>query len=422
MPKKRYVVCLDAGHGGPDPGAISPGGLREADVTLEIVNRLAKVLGEQNIIIVLTRAGDRDSSLGDRADFANSSGCDLFVSVHVNAANNPTAHGLEAFYFRSSGAGKRLAENILDYLVLETGLENRGTKESGFAVLRLTDMPSVLIECGFLTNHAEEALLKTKEFRGKCALGIARGVMKFLGMEVNMFKDIDQQAWYAKSIETVVRAGIMGGYPDGTFKPDKPLTRAEIASIFSRYLFRDGVFTDILPDILPCVVRISHSKAIGSGVSIGGGKILTNAHVVKGAEAETMTIDTYNSTCTGGYLTASSVPGEDLALIAVGPVLPAIELAPSGVNVGEPVAVVGSPLGIRQAVTVGVISAIDQGNDKQFIQIDAPINPGNSGGPVINEKGELVGIATAKVVHAAVEGVGYVTNLIKINSFLGRLK
>jgi S1-C subfamily serine protease len=266
-------------------------------------------------------------------------------------------------------------------------------------------------------------MLEMPEFQAKCARGIARGILKYSGTEVTerMFKDVDPEAWYAQPIETVVRAGLMGGYPDGTFKPGQNITRAEIASILSRYLFRDGVFTDILPDVLPCVVRISHSTAIGSGVSIGGGKILTNAHVVKGAEAETMTVDTYNSTCIGRYLIASSVPGEDLALIAIGPALPAIKFAPD-VRVGEPVAVVGSPLGIRQSVTVGVISALEQGNDKQYIQIDASINPGNSGGLVCNEKGELVGMATAKVVGVAIEGIGYVTNLDKIKYFLGRVK
>lgn len=422
MAEKILVVVLDAGHGGSDPGAVGSTGVQEKVVTLAITRLVAAHLGSAGCDVVLARASDVDIPLETRAGIANKHNADVFVSIHVNAANNPAAHGLEAIYFRESGTGNRLAENILDKLVLETGLENRGTKEAGFAVLRKTNMTAVLIECGFLTNSTEEALLKSELFQKKCAAGIARGVMKFLNIEeekTGMFKDVNPGDWYAQAIETVVKAGIMGGYPDGSFKPEAGLKRAEIASIFSRYLFRDGVFTDILPEVLPSVVRISHSKSIGSGVSIGGGIILTCRHVVEGVQ--TVTVDTAKGTVSGTVITVSAVPGEDLALIRVESDLPIISFA-SSVAIGAPVAVIGSPLGIRQAVTVGVVSALDQGGNQQFTQIDSPINPGNSGGPVINEKGELVGIATAKVVSVAVEGFGYITNLEKINAFLGRVK
>lgn len=237
-----------------------------------------------------------------------------------------------------------------------------------------------------------------------------------------MFKDIDPKAWYAKAVEIVVDAGLMGGYPDGLFRPNEYLTRSELASVLSRYLYRDGVFTDILPNILPCIVKISAitgaGTSAGSGVSIGTGQILTCAHVVK--DAQKLSVETCQGAVDGKTTIASAVPGEDLALITIPIDLPGIKFA-SDVSVGEPVAVIGFPLAITKAVTVGVISALEQGGNEEFHQLDAPINPGNSGGPVVNEKGELVGIATAKVVGVNVEGFGYITNLKMINSFLSRI-
>lgn len=238
-----------------------------------------------------------------------------------------------------------------------------------------------------------------------------------------MFKDIDPKAWYAKAVETVVDAGLMGGYPDGLFRPDNYLTRSELASVLSRYLYRDGVFTDILPNILPAIVKISSTTSddtsIGSGVSIGYGQILTCAHVVKGAKK--VIVETFQGTVEGKHLIISAVPGEDLALITIPINLPIIKFG-KNVSVGEPVAVIGFPLAITKAVTVGIISALDQGENGEFCQLDAPINPGNSGGPVVNERGELVGIATAKVIGTAVEGFGYMTKLDKILAFLVRVR
>jgi len=207
MLKKRHIVCIDPAHGGADPGAIGPTGLWEKDVTLKITQQAMKLLGEHGAIVLLTRGSDKDVSLQERANFANNGKVDVFVSIHCNAANNPTARGLEAFYFRQSGAGERLANAILDKLVLETGLENRGVKEASFAVLRLTDMPAVLVECGFLTNPTEETLLKSEPFQKKCAKAIADGIESFLGLKKPVLGNI--LPWAAKSVEKAMTAGLV---------------------------------------------------------------------------------------------------------------------------------------------------------------------------------------------------------------------
>lgn len=207
MSEKRPIICCDAGHGGSDPGAIGPSGLREADVTLKITQQVTKLLGERGAIVILTRSGDKDVSLQDRAKFANDGNADVFVSIHCNAATNPAAHGLEAFYFEGSGAGKRLAEAMLEKLVAETGLANRGVKTARFAVLCLTDMPAALVECGFISNPAEEDLLQRDDFQKKCAKAIADGIAAYLGLEKPGLGNI--LPWAKNVVEKAVSVGLV---------------------------------------------------------------------------------------------------------------------------------------------------------------------------------------------------------------------
>ena len=207
MPEKNWIIAIDPGHGGKDSGAVGPTGVQEKVVTLAIVQLVATHLGNAGCKVILTRASDVDVSLNDRAEIANEKNVDVFVSVHCNAAANPAAHGLEAFYFRQSGAGKRLAEGILSKLALETGLADRGTKESGFAVLRLTDMAAALVECGFISNPAEENLLVRAEFQKKCAKAIADGIAAFLGLKKPDLGNI--LPWAAKAVEKAVSAGLV---------------------------------------------------------------------------------------------------------------------------------------------------------------------------------------------------------------------
>lgn len=242
-----------------------------------------------------------------------------------------------------------------------------------------------------------------------------------------MFKDVKPGRWDYGSIERVARAGLMSGYPDGTFRPDNPPTRGEIASILDRLLFRDGVFSEILPAVMPTVVAVYTNKSIGSGVCVDqdGEKyyVLTAGHVVEGAK-EFKVAKENGVMVSAELLTSSAVPGEDLALLAVrkseGLVLKDIGFATKPPVLGQPVAVIGAPLGLRETVTVGVVSNLDREGGNWF-QIDAPINPGNSGGPIVNEYGNLVGIAVAKVVDEAVEGIGFGIHLRLIVNFLSRL-
>ncbi|SMB97925.1 S-layer homology domain-containing protein [Thermanaeromonas toyohensis ToBE] len=236
-----------------------------------------------------------------------------------------------------------------------------------------------------------------------------------------MYKDVTPDRWSRVSIEAVSKAGLMSGYPDGTFQPEKPLTREEMASILHRWMFRNGLFDDILPAVMPSIVMVHTGTNLGSGACIAndqeGSYIITNNHVVG-----------LNTTFTLMKENSENFPGEivvadqhnDLALIKTAKTLPPLKLAEQDPALGEPVAVIGAPAGLIESVTVGIISNLSRQGGK-WLQLDAPINPGNSGGPVINERGEIVGIAVAKIVGEAFEGLGYAIKLQVVKDFLARV-
>jgi hypothetical protein len=152
-------ICIDPGHGGYDPGAVGPSGLREKDVTLAVALLLADLLRQAGCEVFLTRTGDTTSwtpeeDLQRRCDLANQAGADLFISIHANAAGNPAATGTETYCYRRGGQGERVAAAIQQQLVAALGLPDRGVKTASFYVLQHTAMAAVLAELALL-QHKE---------------------------------------------------------------------------------------------------------------------------------------------------------------------------------------------------------------------------------------------------------------------------
>ncbi len=172
-------ICVDAGHGGTDPGAIgrTPFTLKEKDFNLQLALKLEPELIRRGHEVLMVRRSDRTFSLGARARFANMHGAQLFISIHANAAANVSAEGMEVFHFTGSAQGQRFARRILDQM-LQTfpDHKNRGIKEANFAVLRLTNMPAVLVECEFLTHPRQLEFLADDSNQQALAEAIARGV------------------------------------------------------------------------------------------------------------------------------------------------------------------------------------------------------------------------------------------------------
>ncbi len=192
-PAAGSTICLDAGHGGSDPGAINRGlGVSEKQVTLDITKRLARILESQGWNVIMTRKDDRDVSyagssakeeLGARAQVANGYKADLFVSIHCNASTNPGSNGTSLHYYKRSDYV--LARSLEGSVMAGTGRINRGLRKNRFYVLSHTRMPAVLVETAFLTNSHEGKLLSTPAYRERIAQSIAEGLRGYAMNHLN---------------------------------------------------------------------------------------------------------------------------------------------------------------------------------------------------------------------------------------------
>jgi N-acetylmuramoyl-L-alanine amidase len=168
------TVVIDAGHGGYDRGGIPGQRVSEKDMTLDVARRLRSVLAASGYRVVMTRDSDVFVPLGTRTAIANSNRNAIFVSVHFNSAPRSSAGGIETyFYSRDSLA---LASAIHHYVSGGAPSENRGVRRRGYFVLRRTNIPAVLVECGFLTSPTEAAYVQNASYRQKLAEEIAAGV------------------------------------------------------------------------------------------------------------------------------------------------------------------------------------------------------------------------------------------------------
>jgi N-acetylmuramoyl-L-alanine amidase len=175
------TIMIDAGHGGSDPGA--PGvipGVDESVLNLQIANDLADELRKLGYDTLMTRKSERFVSLGTRTDYANDVLPYLFVSVHCNSIESADFQGVMTFHHPTSVSSTRLAELVHAEVLKTTGAVDKGVRTAKFFVLRETVMPSVLVECGFLTNPDECRKLIDPQYQRLIAQGIARGVDRYV--------------------------------------------------------------------------------------------------------------------------------------------------------------------------------------------------------------------------------------------------
>lgn len=162
-------IIIDAGHGGQDYGYIGCK-VVEKDITLKLALMLNTALKKRGFASVCTREDDTSLSLKERCEVANSTEADLFISFHCNESANNGAKGIETFVYENTGATGELAQAIQAQLANVTRLHNRGVKERPIlTLLNGIYIPAVVIEMGFLSNHAEESLLMDDNFLQKSA-------------------------------------------------------------------------------------------------------------------------------------------------------------------------------------------------------------------------------------------------------------
>ena len=170
------TIVIDPGHGGFDRGGVPGQRISEKDKCLDVAQRLKRILQADGYRVIMTRDSDVFIPLGTRVAIANSYRGASFVSIHFNCASRVGANGIETYYYRSDSAA--LAASIHRNVVSGAPSENRGIRRRGFYVLRRTSIPSVLVECGFLTNPTEGRLALTGDYRQRLAEQIARGIKR----------------------------------------------------------------------------------------------------------------------------------------------------------------------------------------------------------------------------------------------------
>ncbi|WP_394524662.1 N-acetylmuramoyl-L-alanine amidase [Lacrimispora sp. JR3] len=191
--KEKPVVVIDAGHGGNDPGKIGVDGTLEKDINLQIANRLKKYLEASDVEVVLTRKNDnglyteRDNrkkmaDMTKRCDIINEANPALTVSIHQNSYHQEAISGGQVFYYKKSEQGKRLAEILqdrFDYVLGEKNTRLPKPNDNYYLLLHVKS-PIVIVECGFLTNWKEAALLKSEDYQDRVAWTIHMGIMEYL--------------------------------------------------------------------------------------------------------------------------------------------------------------------------------------------------------------------------------------------------
>lgn len=170
------TVVIDAGHGGHDRGGIPGQRVAEKDMTLDVALRLRNILSASGYNVVMTRSSDVFIPLAGRVAIANSYRNAVFVCIHFNATPRSGASGIETYFY--SRDSLPLASAIHYYVAGGAPTENRGVRRRGYYVLRKTNIPAVLVECGFLTNPTEAAYAQAGSYRQKLAEEIAAGVRR----------------------------------------------------------------------------------------------------------------------------------------------------------------------------------------------------------------------------------------------------
>lgn len=191
--RKTAVVVIDVGHGGFDPGKISVDGTPEKDINLAIALRLQKYLAATDCQVYLTRETDcslsdpdvsnkKQSDMKNRAAFIEQLRPDLMISIHQNSFPSQTEYGAQTFYYHTSDNSSQLAGAIQTSLIETVNPENHRREKSNdsYYMLKNVSCPAVIVECGFLSNPTEAALLNTESYQELIAYAIARGVRVFL--------------------------------------------------------------------------------------------------------------------------------------------------------------------------------------------------------------------------------------------------
>lgn len=183
---QKRIVVIDAGHGGYDPGKIGVNNALEKDINLQIAGKVKERLEENGIEVVMTREEDimAETKLADmqkRVSLINRTKPLIAVSIHQNSYSNSSVKGAQVFYYKGSEDGKEAATLMQGELGKMNGENVREIKENNnFYMLKKTKVPTIIVECGFLSNAQEAEKLVSDEYQNALAEAICGGILRWL--------------------------------------------------------------------------------------------------------------------------------------------------------------------------------------------------------------------------------------------------
>ena len=195
--KKKYIVCVDPGHGGTDPGKVGINGQLEKDINLAIAKKLKTYLEASDVTVVLTRdkdmglysSGDAHKKMADmrkRCQLIEEVKQDLVISIHQNSYHEEAIRGGQVFYYKTSVRGKKLAQILqerFDYVLGDANKRQAKANDNYYLLLHVKE-PIIIAECGFLSNWEEAEKLETKEYQDRLAWTLHMGIMEYLNQEI----------------------------------------------------------------------------------------------------------------------------------------------------------------------------------------------------------------------------------------------
>lgn len=193
VPKPIYTIVVDAGHGGRDDGCSGVTGTKEGDINLSIAKLLEQNIKTLGIRVVMTRSDGnglysanatnyKQSDMEARMGIINKSKPDMVISIHQNSFSDSSQCGAQAFYQENDEISKAFADSIQSQLISQLDNARSESNKGDYYLLKESNLPAVIVECGYLSNEQEERLLKTNEYQNKVAYAIMCGVVKYFNL------------------------------------------------------------------------------------------------------------------------------------------------------------------------------------------------------------------------------------------------
>ena len=186
--RAKNTVVIDAGHGGADPGKVGINKAEEKDINLKIAKKVKKILEKKGIKVIMTREDDtmlaknsngskKVQDMKERVKLINGAVPEFAVSIHQNSYHDEAIHGAQVFYYKHSSEGEQLAA-VMQKALLSIDKDNRRQPKADdtYYLLKRTEVPTIIVECGFLSNHEEAEKLVTDEYQKQVAEAIVKGI------------------------------------------------------------------------------------------------------------------------------------------------------------------------------------------------------------------------------------------------------